>query len=199
MSNFIAAPAFNTIPVEFNCRTSNDLNNWFTQQGAAVGSPSWLLAYADDGVIWGKVVGKELITAADVFNLNYPGAFPVLNMEKLQKASLFGEKAEIRVFRKNDSWIALRIEDNPAAEESDSYDRSYILWGNKVKVRKDGWAWVEDGQLGIHQALPLEIDEGISYRIARIDVRYYITYEKDHGQASVAVKRLCKLYTVKEG
>lgn len=198
MSDQNTAQAFLAIPTDFVCQTNSDLVGWLIQHCNEVGSQCWLLAYADDGVIWGKIDDHKMVTAADVFNTEYPGAFPVLNMDKLQKASLFGERAEIRLFRRNGSWSALRIEENPAADESDSFVRSYLLWGNRVKARKDGWTWVEDGQLGIHQALPLEITDKISHRIMRIDIRYYIDYEKDHGQALIAAKRLCNLFTIGE-
>lgn len=198
MSDQNTVRAFQAIPIDLVPQTNNDLVEWLIQHGNEVGEQCWLLAYADDGVIWGKIDDHKMITAADVFNPEYPGTFPVLNLEKLQKASLFNEHAEIRLFRRNDLWSALRIEENPAADECDSFVRSYILWGNRVKARKDGWTWVEDGQLGVHQALPLEMPEKISHRIMRINIRYYFDYEKDHGQARIAAKRLCNLYTIGE-
>lgn len=198
MSDLKPVQAFNATPIDFVSQTSNELVQWLIEQENEVGSQCWLLGYADDGVIWGKIDDHKMVTAADVFNPEYPGTFPVLNLDKLQKASLFGERAEIRLFRRGGSWLALKIEENPFADVSDSFVRTYILWGNRARARIGGWTWVEDGQLGIHQALPLEMPEKILHRIIRIDIRYYIDYEDDHGQARIAAKRLCNLYTIGE-
>lgn len=198
MTDINVVPAFLSMPVDFNEKSHSNLAEWLIQQ-PSVGKTAWLLAYLHDGVTWGVIQDGKLITAADVFNTEYPGSFSALGIERLLNLSLFGEKAEIRLFQKDGIWCTRRIEENPAASQEDSYLRSYILWGNKVKAHKDNWSWMEDGQLGIHQAIPLNIPENCSKRIAYLDVRYYVDYENDHGQARIAAKRLVKLYTVEEG
>lgn len=166
---------------------TSDASKWLVAQ-PPVGDSAWLLAYADDGVIWGEVKAGKLIQAYEIFG----ESFPKLEAETLQHAHLFGSLGEIRIFRQAGKLKAVRLEEEED-EECDAFTRSYILWGDKQKNEKDGWSWVEDGQLGIHQALPLSYPVGKRGRIFRLEVRYYLQYEPDHGQASVGASRLLAL------
>lgn len=178
-----------------NLRYSDPLNlahfdddpaRWFADQ-PRVGDTAWLLAYADDGVIWGELTGCKLVLAQDIFE-----HFPKLESQTLQHAHLFGSLGEVRVFRQPGGLKALRLED-VADPQADAFTRSYILWGDSVKKTEQGWSWMEDGQLGIHQALPLVRPVGKQGRAFRLEVRYYLHYEAGHGQASVAASRLLAL------
>lgn len=163
--------------------------DWLINQPTA-GETAWLLAYADDGVIWGKVQNGKLIQAADVFG----ETFPRLESDTLQRVHFFGSQAEIRIWRAADGLTAVRMEDvkDPGAA---AFSRMYLLWGNSPRKTQPGWSWVEDGQLGIHQALPLDFPKAAKGRPFKLQVRYYIEYEKNHGQARAAASRLVALVT----
>ncbi len=170
---------------------SEDPAEWFLKQ-PAVGDDAWLLAYADDGVIWGKIENKQLVQACQVFG----DTFPRLEATTLHKAHFFGSGAEVRVFRHGDKFRAIRLqeENDPAAA---SYTRSYYLWGDHPIKTKGNWSWLEDGQLGIFQALPLAYPPTAKGREFQLWVRYYLQFEEGHGQASVAASRLVGLHTLR--
>src|SRR5437879_2621870 len=83
-----------TVPVESPSR------DWLQQQARDCGL-KYLLAHADDGVIWGRLDGEVLRIARDVAGQN-PEALacsPPLRVETLQQARLFGKLAELLVWR----------------------------------------------------------------------------------------------------
>src|SRR5690554_2407292 len=82
---------------------------WFELQ-PAVGKESWFLAYLEEGVIWGKIRDGRLALSSDVFPAS--AAF-TLDAERLQTAYLFGENAEVRVWRDGSKLKAARYEDIP--------------------------------------------------------------------------------------
>lgn len=172
---------------------NTDLKSWFMKQQELIGEPSWLIAYADNGVVWGEAKEGLLTTAFDVFNAESPGVFPQLQVVTLQSARFFGEKAEIQVYRKDGLLKAVLIRENGNDIHEHSFTRSYMLWGNNLKKQKDGWSWLYDGQLGIEQAIPLDFPATFTGRPFWIEIRYYFQYEKDHGQARVAANRLVTL------
>lgn len=158
--------------------------NWFMDQ-PSVGDFSWLLAYADDGVVWGKICNGKLMIANNIFG----ESFPKMNTKKIHFVRFFGHLAEIRVFQKDSIFSAVRLEDEP--NDKLSFIRSYFLWGNSVRDVKDGWTFVEEGQHGIFQAIPIEIPHLNDNKTTRlkIRIRYYLDFEKEHGQAKVVGNR----------
>ena len=67
----------------------------------------WLLAHADDGVIWGEVRANGLHLSSDVF----PQVSPPLRAITLQQARLFGPDAELFFWKDNAAWRARLIQD----------------------------------------------------------------------------------------
>ncbi|MHB1044342.1 MAG: hypothetical protein ACYC0Q_16145, partial [Eubacteriales bacterium] len=55
------------VPRNFN----NDIKGWLTEKAGEY-SLRWLLAHADDGVIWGELRGKKLLLSITVFPENSP-------------------------------------------------------------------------------------------------------------------------------
>jgi CRISPR-associated protein (TIGR03984 family) len=146
----------------------------------------WLLAHADDGVIWGEVRENQLHLSSDVF----PFVSPPLRAETLQQARLFGREAELLLWKKGTGWQARVIQDG-SGEDGEYYDESHLLWGTDVEERQDGFALLREGQEGLRHAPPLP--ENVHLPV-RLRVRHYLAYDTD-GQAYIAYSRLVDLET----
>lgn len=108
------------------------LANWFAKQAETIGESAWFLAHADDGVIWGQIRSGKLALSGTV----YPNVSPSLEIETVQQARLFAEKAELRLWRDEQGFSACRLED-VEDEDSEAFDEYHILWGTKkVKPQK---------------------------------------------------------------
>ncbi len=72
---------------------------------------TYLLAHADDGVIWGRLDGNKLITSHDITLEKSPP----LRAETLQMARIFGPDGEILVWRDEaGEWAGRLIAEAPA-------------------------------------------------------------------------------------
>ncbi len=165
---------------------------WLMQQ-PAVGSKAWLLAHCDDGVIWGKICQNRLLLSGDVF----PEVSPPLRSLTLQEARLFGEFAEVHVWRGDNGFNACRIEDNGQVDEAMVIEE-YLLWGSRMESLescRNGFTLVVEGSRGIRQAVPLELDPDLFQRCRhplRIKMRHYMNCDGD-GQVYIAGGRLCDI------
>lgn len=192
------------IPIQWKTSEPNvnDLNDptknkniriWFEAQ-PAVGKEAWLLAHADDGVIWGKLQDGKLVASNDAFF----HVSPPLRIERLQEAWLFGEKAEVRIWREGKEFRAIRIEDQDL-EWAEAFDEDYILWGTKIENKNKGFTLVAEGRQGLRHAVPLDLSEndfgkkGFPKHPLRLRVRHYIDYDED-GRAFIRISRLVKLW-----
>src|SRR2546423_717921 len=93
----------------------DDERVWFASQMTP--NRQWLLAYADDGVIWGKLTADEQLRASTDIA---PKISPELRWKTLQQAYIFGEQDEVRLWREGDDWqVRLVIGD---ADETDTID-----------------------------------------------------------------------------
>ena len=163
--------------------------DWFEKQ-PSVGDEAWFLAHADDGVIWGCLQNGQLVTSGVVFS----EVSPPLRATTLQQARLFGETAEVRVWRDGNEFRACRLEDQSSAE-GEALDEYHILWGKQTEQRKDGFTLVADGRQGLRHAVPLTLTEGLFHddRPLRLTVRHYLAYD-GCGQARIALSRLVALW-----
>src|SRR5947199_5744016 len=99
----------------------NDLGEvrpWLQKQAADHHLP-WLLAHADDGVIWGRLDGGRLVTSfeAAAGDGGALGVCPELRTVTLQQARLFGPAAELLLWRDGGGrWQARLIRDCAADE-----------------------------------------------------------------------------------
>lgn len=155
-----------------------------------------LLAYFQDGVLWGKVLNNELFTLES----------PSFKDESFLHAHLFNQEREIRVIQTLDGLKAFQFADIKANEKNKatfSYDRTYLLWGDQkvdslTKELSANFTHVRMGSRGIEQILPLSFTptSGDSKTQATLTVRYYLeasTRDKDKGNLSIIARRIVSI------
>jgi CRISPR-associated protein (TIGR03984 family) len=183
------------------CKPINDLNTieidftgWL-QAKAQEFDLRYLLAHADDGVIWGEFRGQnsQLITSGD--DDVFP-QFAKLRTCTLQQCRIFGENAEVMLWKVGDNFKARLIKDDNNPEHLP--DENQILWGTQAEAEKNGFTLVSDGSQGLKHAVPLT---GITfkdkdYRPLRLKVRHYIDDDQS-GVARIYLSRLVDLKSVK--
>ena len=176
--------------------TNEEFQNWVREQMNA--ERKWLLAHADDGVIWGRWEGNELITSHDVV----PTLAPPLRLVTLQQLFLFGSSDEVRLWRDDDCattrWRARRISDSaPDDVIDDVINESQILWGSKLEAiagQPFTHVWEEVSNFGMHHVVPFEVSpDDLEKRRLRLLVRHYITPDEQTGEARITHSRLVGL------
>ena len=203
-------PECNEIPVS-NINTDQDLKGWLERQAKQY-KLEYLLAHADDGVIWGKFDQEKsysLATSYDAFNQsntvkNNIKFNPVsLRLLTLQQCRLFGADAEVMLWfiggdrQNNKTWKARYIRDENLTPEN-FIPEDQILWGTQQEGEpQKGFTLVADGSQGLKHAVPLtniafSKDLKILHRPLRLQVRHYIDYDED-GVARIYLSRLVDL------
>lgn len=158
-----------------------------------LGGEAFLLAFADDGVIWGRIKGGKLVTSHDVF----PEVSPPLREITLQQAHLFNQKGEVRLWRAPEGLQAVHIEDKTSPEE-DALDEFYLLWGTRLEKKgNNAFSLVTEGSRGFQHGVPLALQqEGFSdtegKHLLRLHVRHYLAYDET-GSAFIMLSRLVDL------
>lgn len=166
----------------------------------------FLLAHAEDGVIWGAFDdGGNLSTSFEAskdFKAEELKGWgrAELRQETLWQARIFGDDAELFLWRDGDNLFHARaIQDGGAlaADEKemcfqDAFDEPQILWGTDAKPLGNGFTLVTDGAQGMRHAAPLAVNsvEGEEARPLRLVVRHYLA---DEDFARVAASRLVSL------
>jgi CRISPR-associated protein (TIGR03984 family) len=144
----------------------------------------WLLAHADDGVLWGELRADGLHLSSNAFDK----ISPPLRAVTLQQARLFGPSAELLLWKDGTGWQARLIQDG-AGESGEYYDETHLLWGSEVEQYQDGFALLRQGREGLRHAPPLP--QG-AQPLARLRVRHYVAHDAD-GQAYIAYSRLVSI------
>ncbi|MGF1674990.1 MAG: CRISPR-associated protein Csx19 [Rivularia sp. (in: cyanobacteria)] len=169
-----------------------DLKTWLKAQASKY-QFKYLLAHAEDGVIWGKFQDGNLITADSVFF-----QFAKLRPSTLQQCRIFGESSEVMLWKNDDEFKARLIEDKHMDKKE--YIREYqILWGTHgEKQESEGFTLLWDGKQGLKHAVPftdIEIEkDGKLKNPVRLQVNHYIDYD-DAGVARIYLSRLVNLTT----
>ncbi len=179
-----------TIPIPISGKFDTaSLKEWIEKK-AKDHKLDYLLAHAEDGVIWGKFDDAILTTSGDVF-----GQLAKLRSQTLQQCRIFGKTSEVMLWKVGKYWNARSIDDtnNPDCLP----DEQQILWGTKAEQEKDGFTVVTDGQEGLKHALPLiniSFDQSKTlYRPLRLSVRHYLTEDSDTGVVRIYLSRLVNL------
>jgi CRISPR-associated protein (TIGR03984 family) len=165
----------------------------------ATGPYRWLLAHADDGIIWGQFRGDTLVIAADIVTaLPLPRVqCAALREETLQEVRLFGEAAELHLWRDSSlaPWQACRLDDakgSPGAETCAAFDEAHLLWGTRPIAGADGFTLVEHGSEGLRHVVPLAIP--LETDLVKNPLRLWVrNYFSDRGRARVFASRLLRL------
>ncbi|WP_017662273.1 type III-D CRISPR-associated protein Csx19 [Baaleninema simplex] len=189
---------------------NNDtLSAWIEKQ-AKEWQLEYLLAHAEDGVIWGKFNDNyKLITADEVFDGKiFRVDLPKLRICTLQQCRIFGDNGEILLWRTDEGWQSRIVQDNL---EVDYLEEWQILWGtqkekghNQEDGERNGFTLLSDGSQGLKHAVPISVGEDYFsknkqklHRPVRLLVRHYIDYN-DSGIARLFLSRLVKLKPVPE-
>lgn len=160
--------------------------DWLVAQAQAFGL-RYLLAHADDGVIWGRIDGDGPHTSHGTA----PGS-PPLRASTLQQARLFGPAGELLLWRDDDGWRARVVTDVPGNDD-DIIDEDQILWGDTVETTEEGFTRLRAGAQGMRHAVPIAVTtEQLHHHQLRMRVRHYIT-ENEDGEASITLSRLVQL------
>jgi CRISPR-associated protein (TIGR03984 family) len=173
-----------SVPVDGDFTTSPA--DWLVAQAQAFGL-RYLLAHADDGVIWGRVDGDGPHTSHGI-----APASPPLRASTLQQARLFGPAGELLLWRDDDGLRARVVTEVPGNDD-DIIDEDQILWGDAVEAVEDSFTLLREGAQGMRHAVPIVVtDEQLNHHQLRLRVRHYIT-ENEDGEASVTLSRLVQL------
>jgi CRISPR-associated protein (TIGR03984 family) len=167
---------------------------------------SYLLAHADDGVIWGHFSENTLVTSCEVAPKEADSICPDLDPVTLQQARLFGSESELLLWRTSDGWSARLIED--ASKEiptwTEAFDDRQLLWGTHGRTVGKGFIYVRELGQGLRQVLPpvpglpASDKEDRLTRWPCLTVRHYISpLTPDHPEARIQASRLTGLTTIK--
>lgn len=168
---------------------SQDVRTWLQEQAA--GGTFFLLAHADDGVIWGRMENGTLVTAPET------DFSPPLRTETLQSARLFNDTGEIYLWRDGDNRFHARAIIDGAGDSAEYYDEDHILWGDHVEASEGHFTWMSDGAQGLRQIVPIPVaNPAEHHRPVRLTVRHYLS-EDEFGFARVAHSRLVKVFQVR--
>lgn len=183
----------------------NNPEQWLVEQAQTYKKLKlgWLLAHADDGVIWGQITASK---TNDPFKATlsctpFPDTSPPLRPDTLQQLRLFGEAGELHVWRTGPGRFQARLlDETEAAEEKRYFDEAQILWGDRSEEQKAGYTLVVEGQGVRHAVPPVEPtaqfgSEKKRRRPLRLTLRHYLTHD-DIGQARIYLSRLVNLSTV---
>ncbi|MDM3857472.1 MAG: CRISPR-associated protein Csx19 [Aphanizomenon gracile PMC649.10] len=171
-----------------------DLKTWIEEQ-TKVNQLTYLLAHADDGVIWCKFQDGKLITTTEPVKLFPKYNFPLLREETLQQCRIFGDKSEVMIWKTDGGFKARLIQDDNLTED-DYITEKQILWGTHGEKHQEGFTLLWDGSQGLKHAVPftdIELEEkGKLKNKVRLIVRHYIDFD-DSGVARIYLSRLVNL------
>lgn len=172
--------------------------DWLAAQALHYGLTT-LLAHADDGVNWGIIEGNRLRISHDAF----PQVSPPLRSLTLQQARLFGDQAELLVWKDGyNAWHARVLSDEEEEPNGWCFDEAQLQWGDHLEEEGKGFSLVREGQLGMSQAIPIPAEQ-IPFGSAdnpnplRLGVRHYLERDED-GELVIVQGRLTGLTVQKE-
>lgn len=173
---------------------ANEPTKWLFQQMHAH-KLEYLLAHADDGVIWGRLNDEELIISHDVA----PEHSPPLRAETLQTVRLFAVTGELLVWRDEvGAWVGRFITEmisGATAEWSEAYEEKQVLLGTYAKPLERGFSLLSEGSQGLFHVVPIHLSGQIDEerRPLHLVVRHYLKAD-NYGFVRVDASRLLGLH-----
>jgi len=204
-------PALNEIIDIKGFADEKEIRFWLEEQAKKYGL-RWLLAYFDDGVIWGEVREENLILSSEVVT----DVSPPFRLKTLWEIRLFGPAGELLVWRDEiyptNALRARLIKDisekgrrNSCEVYQECYDEEFILWGTRGKEEKGGFTRMIEGSQGLVHVVPLSGLHGKhmdshkeTFHPLRLLVRHYLQDDKETGFTYIVNSRLCDLYAEEE-
>jgi CRISPR-associated protein (TIGR03984 family) len=159
--------------------------------------PCYLLAHANDGVIWGRLdENGRLLTSHDaLINTNKPpsmaqSVLPPLRSQTLQQVRLFNDEAELYIWHDGEGgWNGRFIQDSDSDDNATwqkAFDENYLLWGTYAAAAlENDFTLVADGVQGLYHAVPIVADP--DKKPLYLQIRHYLVTE---GMAQVDASRL---------
>lgn len=171
--------------------TNQSLKDWITDQASQYGL-CYVLAHAEDGVVWGHFNQGYLSTSDSVLSQS-----PPLRLQTLQQCRIFGKAGEVFFWKLNNEWKARFLVDPLDPEQI--IKEPQLLWGTHGEKRDaEGFTILRDGSQGLKHAIPItDIDTNEKEQLAqpvRLVVHHYIDYDDD-GIARIILSRLVDLTT----
>ncbi|MBE9120862.1 TIGR03984 family CRISPR-associated protein [Tychonema sp. LEGE 07199] len=181
-----------------NFQDDDELRSWLESKASSVSAQtSYLLAHAEDGIIWGRFDSKKLTTAEKIFHKRDQVDLPELRLLTLQQCRIFGRDGEILLWRISETKFKWRFIGNP---EEDKIPESQILWGTHGEKQRN-FTLLWDGSQGLKHAVPftdIELEGDRLVKPVRLLVHHYIKYEEETGLARIYRSRLVDLTTKQE-
>ncbi|UZQ53325.1 CRISPR-associated protein Csx19 [Trichothermofontia sichuanensis B231] len=168
---------------------SANLKDWLEAQ-AQQHQLTYLLAHADDGVIWGHFHQGHLCTSNSVLRES-----PPLHIETLQQCRIFGQEGEILLWKADGSWKAGLVTN----ADAERIQEKQLLLGTHGNIyASEGFTVLWDGAQGLKHAVPFtQIKFQENQKLAqplRLLVHHYIDYDQD-GLARITLSRLVNFTT----
>lgn len=181
--------------------TDKSLKDWLKLQAITKNYQlPYLLAHAEDGVIWGSfdIDSGTLKTSNEAFP---ECKFPELRLLTLQQCRIFGEGGEVFLWKSNGEWHSRLILQNKVSElilneQIALIPEAQILWGTQGKTNGN-FTLLSDGSQGLKHAVPItgitfSQDKKKLYRPVRLELHHYFCYDQD-GLARIFLSRLVSL------
>lgn len=185
MSNFKEIPS---VPV-------SNLREWIRQQ-MTENNLTFLLAFADDGVIWGRMDNGELTIAREASEKKDKQHYVELRDKTLQQAYAFNKDMEVRLFRDEmNQWKAYAVHDG---DENKIIVESQILWGDKLDecdqpIRPDFMRLLAERKGIPPQIYPINKGFDPTKNCVRLEVHHLVDYDNETGEAYIKASRLAGL------
>ncbi|MEC4805715.1 MAG: CRISPR-associated protein Csx19 [Jaaginema sp. PMC 1079.18] len=177
-------------------KVENEITQWLEDR-AKEHHLNYLLAHADDGVVWGRFKQDGiLITQTEPQDLLSKYKFAELRWSTLQQCRIFSEQAEVLLWKVNEQPKARLINDRNLSKDNYICE-TQILWGTHGKKdEKNKFTLLWDGKQGLRHAVPftdieLETEGKLKNRVG-LEVRHYLDYD-DSGVARIYLSRLVDL------
>jgi CRISPR-associated protein (TIGR03984 family) len=169
-----------------------------TNEPPREGNFQWLLAHCDDGVTWGRFDSSGWQLGSQVFS----DLCPEISEKNLLELRLFGPKAEILIWRNEDSLSGRLLADDTPLERknpANPMDQDLVLLGDRTvsTTTQNGFTHIGD-ERGAEQVVPIQCVEifGSKRWPLRLKVRHYFEEDDSSGSVRVATTRLVDLYKV---